>query len=120
MSDSMNAEIENGSVEVPTTGAVTEDADSGPAAAEAPPIPTKQQMDEQARAMGQLINAGNTLGMLTQNMMNMLNMITGNNPRLAHAVAAELHLIFGEALRLGIKVDEKPTPVAPDAEKSAA
>jgi myosin-crossreactive antigen len=68
----------------------------------------KQHMEGQAR----IVTAAATLGFLTQQVQNVLEMLTSRNPRLGLAIANELVLIYDEALRRSLKVDQATPPAS--------
>jgi hypothetical protein len=81
--------------------------------------PDPALINEQVRAQAMANMAGQTLGQITQAAMQLLTTATCNNPRLCLAVANELSLIYAEALRRGLmvnqateKADEAPAPEA--------
>lgn len=70
------------------------------------PVPTPEQIEAMVKANAQISTCGLTLGMLVMNAQHMIGTMTANNPRLALAIANELTVLYTEAIRRSIRVND--------------
>lgn len=101
------SEAEKNGAQAPTPEQVLQDTPD--------PAVIKQLMEGNARVQ----NAAATIGFLTAQMQNIMATLTVNNPRLGLAISNELVLLYTEALRRAIKIDDQTPNAQPQAAAEA-